>query len=690
MKTKIVHNLKNKLTRKQTNIKSKTYIKEIKIRDIPTIKYDFTIKYNYKDLYLNIQNDKDIKLNLNNTEINKINKINKYTRTDLVSLDYLILLNPYEILTYYLINRNYYINNILYHSDKINTDIYTINDNVIVPMYKKYDINLYEKPLFIYEMLKENNILHNNIKNILSLDLFGPIEVNNKTLYLKSDLQEVLSLFLDIKKKYNLITIYDYYDWGKNIKYDNIVINNFDKELIYLIKKIKSVKDIQQIEKYILKHTNNKKLDLIYIRNQNYYNNTDCEFQYFSVKYLINYMLLILPIINKNATLIININSFPYIDILLQVVFIISSYFDKMTFYSSKLGYYDNYIIFKNYKYDNAPDLSLLLKIRKIVLNNIDTDLNYNIRDKNINCIVSSSKPPKNKYINNLILKDTNYNDFKTRFITNILHLYIDKFNNIDKLFNYLKTIQTTNSKLYDDTVKYILLNNINICYNYCKTNNIKVNNYYLDTENNYNNQLLQNNKYIRYYFPNEKNVDYTKLQISRIGLYSISKEYIHNFLEHKLKQLIINYKDLIICDANGGIGGDTLLFTKMFKFVNVVELEPLHCKIIENNCKVFNRINFKVYNANILDFVNDFKNLEINDILYFDPPWGGIGYKSNEKIELYYDNTKFSDFINSILNRFNNKKIIMKLPYNYNLKKINSTYKMFKIGNVLFIFLNI
>jgi len=91
----------------------------------------------------------------------------------------------------------------------------------------------------------------------------------------------------------------------------------------------------------------------------------------------------------------------------------------------------------------------------------------------------------------------------------------------------------------------------------------------------------------------------------------------------------------------------------------------------------------------NILDYMNNIKNLESNDILYFDPPWGGIGYKYNNKIELYYDNTKFSDFINNILKQNNNKKIIMKLPYNYNFDNISSNYKKFKIGNILFVFIN-
>jgi 16S rRNA G966 N2-methylase RsmD len=193
----------------------------------------------------------------------------------------------------------------------------------------------------------------------------------------------------------------------------------------------------------------------------------------------------------------------------------------------------------------------------------------------------------------------------------------------------------------------------------------------------------------MKYYFPNEKNIDYNKLQMSRIGLYSISKEYINDFLEQKIKHYIPNYKKLTICDGNGGIGGDTLLFTKLFKFVNVVELMKLHVDMIVNNCNVYKRRNFKAYHDSIIDYLNIPDNFTKNEVLYFDPPWGGLDYKSTQKIELYYGDLKFSDFINNILMKDKNKKIIMKLPYNYDMDKIKSKCNKHKIGNVLFVFIN-
>jgi len=204
------------------------------------------------------------------------------------------------------------------------------------------------------------------------------------------------------------------------------------------------------------------------------------------------------------------------------------------------------------------------------------------------------------------------------------------------------------------------------------------------------NNEIINNFDW-KTYFPYEKNLDYKNLQITTIGLYSISKPYLSKLFINLIKKLIPKYKEKIITDANGGIGGDAILFTKLFKFVNIVEIDKLHTKVINNNLKCYNRNNYIVYNSNVLDLL---KNNKINqDIIYFDPPWGGPDYKKYELLELYLDDIPFSKIVKEYIQNYT---IICKLPINYNinlLKEITKKYKkkiyIKKIGNILLIFIN-
>lgn len=192
-------------------------------------------------------------------------------------------------------------------------------------------------------------------------------------------------------------------------------------------------------------------------------------------------------------------------------------------------------------------------------------------------------------------------------------------------------------------------------------------------------------------YFPYEKDLEYTKLQMTTIGLYSISNVYLTKEFEYLIKKLIPEYDKKIITDANGGIGGDSILFTKLFKFVNVVELDILHSKVINNNLKIYKRINYTVYNNNVLKLLS--KNIIQQDIIYFDPPWGGPEYKKYNVLELYLDKVPFSEIVN---NYILSNTIICKLPKNYNIKLLKDIARKYKkkiyikqIKNVLIIFIN-
>jgi 16S rRNA G966 N2-methylase RsmD len=276
-----------------------------------------------------------------------------------------------------------------------------------------------------------------------------------------------------------------------------------------------------------------------------------------------------------------------------------------------------------------------------------------------------------------------------------------------------------------------------NIClsdYDYYQENN---NNYFLDDEINFNNEINDeinsdneedawesainddkfyiNNKIARI-FPILKNFNnFSKIKIDddsfcfitiREIADIISKIICYHLLEHNL-----NPQKAIIADYTSGVGGNILSFCKFFKFVYAIELDEVRAEYLENNINIYGFNNIKIIVECALKF-NDNELLNTNpNIIFIDPPWGGSNYKNNETMtlnlgsmeieKLVIDITqKFSDlYINIVnlnpkekFNTYNNKFIILKLPKNYDIEyfynymKLNNNFINYNIMTYLYI----
>ncbi len=176
--------------------------------------------------------------------------------------------------------------------------------------------------------------------------------------------------------------------------------------------------------------------------------------------------------------------------------------------------------------------------------------------------------------------------------------------------------------------------------------------------------------------FPKEPGINYSKLLITDIGLYSITKpsqteEIIELISRHTNQKL----NDLVLTESNGGMGGDTIAFSKVFKHVNTVEYSDIHCDILINNVKnVYHRKNVTFYCA---DYTTIFHNLK-QDVLYMDPPWGGPAYKYVEQLPLYIGNHSIEEIILEI--DPSTKLVVIKAPLNYNLQQLKDIVPYKKI----------
>jgi 16S rRNA G966 N2-methylase RsmD len=184
-------------------------------------------------------------------------------------------------------------------------------------------------------------------------------------------------------------------------------------------------------------------------------------------------------------------------------------------------------------------------------------------------------------------------------------------------------------------------------------------------------------------YFP-EKN---SEILIDDVGKYSISKPYAVEKITNIIKKNINPY-NLTITDGFACIGGDTLGFSRIFKHVNSNELDETRFKYLQHNMNLFDRKNITFYNKDYFELVKEIKQ----DVIYLDPPWGGVDYKNEKKIKIVIGDKKFEDLCRTIVNEKLCKLLILKLPFNYDLDELKTFCKtrIYLLGRILIVIIKI
>jgi adenine-specific DNA methylase len=176
-------------------------------------------------------------------------------------------------------------------------------------------------------------------------------------------------------------------------------------------------------------------------------------------------------------------------------------------------------------------------------------------------------------------------------------------------------------------------------------------------------------------YFPTFSKINYTKLKISNIGLYSIAKP----FISERICKLILkctSTSKITITDALSNVGGTTMMFASYFQNVNACEIVSLHCDILKNNLMVYNL--YKKVTVLNNDYITIMKKIK-QDVIFFDPPWGGKNYKNETSIRLGINNINITFIVNMLFTHA--QYICIRVPYNYQftyfIKNININAKL-------------
>ena len=202
------------------------------------------------------------------------------------------------------------------------------------------------------------------------------------------------------------------------------------------------------------------------------------------------------------------------------------------------------------------------------------------------------------------------------------------------------------------------------------------------------------NNLILKKIYPRPPLNNYTNMAYDIEGLYSITYPIEAKLISINIIKILNNINNInniitpdkySIIDMSAGCGGNIISFCEYFHTVTGIENNIERCQILKNNIASYNYNNYNIICDDSINFINS--TLNIYDVYFIDPPWGGPTYKNNTNIELSMSGITLVEIINMIPK---NKLIVLKLPFNYNISTFNTFNLLFKmeIKNILILFL--
>lgn len=167
-----------------------------------------------------------------------------------------------------------------------------------------------------------------------------------------------------------------------------------------------------------------------------------------------------------------------------------------------------------------------------------------------------------------------------------------------------------------------------------------------------------------------EKSRLYNSLLMTTVGRYSFTNTAHNDEIVKIIENKYINkaeLKRLTIVDCTSCVGGDTIGFARYFKKVVSIEKDYTNFYALKNNVNAYGFDNIVVKNEDFMEIYKDIITKEKPDIIYMDPPWGGVGYHKEKVVDLYINGKDIKLIIDEIRAVDPNLLIVIKVPYNFN-----------------------
>lgn len=165
-------------------------------------------------------------------------------------------------------------------------------------------------------------------------------------------------------------------------------------------------------------------------------------------------------------------------------------------------------------------------------------------------------------------------------------------------------------------------------------------------------------------YFPYRKNMR-VRPRISNIGIYSVTKPELAQKICRTIRELT-GRADITITDALSNVGGMTIAFAQHFRRVISCEIVPVHCHMILHNTNLYNvSKRVKLLCGDYMSWMYKIQQ----EIIYFDPPWGGTSYKQGGTLSLAINNVNIVCIIQTML--IHCEWIVMRVPFCYRFRDL-------------------
>lgn len=179
--------------------------------------------------------------------------------------------------------------------------------------------------------------------------------------------------------------------------------------------------------------------------------------------------------------------------------------------------------------------------------------------------------------------------------------------------------------------------------------------------------------------------IDEDKIEIDREGAYSLTFGKDNLTLCNFIAQMFHTHT-LTITDACAACGGDSMQFlaSGVFQHVNSVEYNATRADYLEHNMKlvqesVLGDNTYQVFSQSYLDVMT----LLRQDVVYFDPPWGGVNYRQHD-VALGLGGMSISDIVQRLKDHSLCTMVVIKAPFNWRDVEIRSLTAMCEKVHVL------
>jgi predicted RNA methylase len=163
----------------------------------------------------------------------------------------------------------------------------------------------------------------------------------------------------------------------------------------------------------------------------------------------------------------------------------------------------------------------------------------------------------------------------------------------------------------------------------------------------------------------NLENLRFTKESLYSITPFEEARKISDRIYKHFHEK---NIKNVTVTDATANVGGNTISFYNHgINKINSVEIDSLTFEILRNNLKVYG---YPINNVYCVDYLDIYLKLE-QDCVFFDPPWGGPGYKKNNNLDLFLGEKNVVDIIIELFDKNRVKYVVLKAPTNFNETKL-------------------